>query len=85
MPIINEYSKIGEMVAKDYIQAFLKDVKQFSPEGIDYMRNLECLAMFHKNVVRPRNLNLSKTIQGENEIYLAVNIYNILNSEYGKN
>jgi hypothetical protein len=49
------------------------------------MRHKECMAMFHKNFVKSRKLDMSGIIQGENEIDLAVNIYNILNSEYGKN
>lgn len=85
MPIIQEYSKLGEMVAGDYIKGFLKDVRRWSPEGIDYMRHLECLAGFHRTLIKTEKMDFFHIVQGENEINLAVNIYNILNSEYGKN
>lgn len=73
------------MVARDYIKWFLKDVKRWSPEGIDYMRHKECMAMFNKKFIKNIDSEMPKKIQGENEIDLAVRIYNILNSEYGKN
>lgn len=85
MPIMQKYGELGEMVARDYIKGFLKDVRKWSPEGIDYMRHLECLAGFHRTLVKTEKMDFFHIVQGENEINLAVNLYNILNSEYGKN
>jgi hypothetical protein len=85
MTLIHEYSKLGEMVAKDHIKKFLKDVKRWSPEGIDYIRHKESITMFNKRFVKNRDLYMKEIIQGENEINLAVNLHNIMHSEYGWN
>lgn len=85
MTLIHEYSKLSKMVAGDYIKEFLKDVKKWSPEGIDEIRHKECVAEFNKKFIKNIDSDMIKRIQGENEINLAVNLYNILNSEYGWN
>jgi predicted unusual protein kinase regulating ubiquinone biosynthesis (AarF/ABC1/UbiB family) len=82
---IHKYSELNELVAKEYIEKFMKDVKRWSPEGIDYIREKECIARFNKEFKGNKELDMPKIIQGENEINLAINLYNIFNSGYGWN
>jgi hypothetical protein len=81
----HECSNPKEMVAKEYIEKFLNDVRRWSPEGIDYVRHLEAIANFNTNYSKKKNLHMKSIIQGMNEIDLAVNVYNTINSEYGWN
>lgn len=83
--IAQEYSNPGEMVTKEYIEKFMKDVQRWSPEGIDYMRHLEAISNFNLKYSKDKKMPMKYVIQGMNEIDLAVFKYNIMNSEYGWN
>ncbi|HPD81673.1 MAG TPA: hypothetical protein PK357_01085 [Candidatus Pacearchaeota archaeon] len=76
--IAQEYSNPGEMVAKEYIKKFMKDVQKWSPEGIDYIRHLEAISNFNVKYSKNKKMPMKYVIQGMNEIDLAVMLYNTI-------
>lgn len=79
--ITKEYSKLGKKVAGDYVNTFLKGVRRWSPEGIDYTRELQEVSDFRARYAKMRNLNEAQIIQGMNEISLAVIMYNLIETK----
>jgi hypothetical protein len=79
---IIEFSNPGERIEGDYIEKFMKDVRKWSPEGIDYTRHLELTGDFTAKYAKRRNPDdWKEAIQGVNEINLAVNLYNTIETK----
>ena len=79
--VTEEYSRVGERIIGDYTEAFLKDVRRWSPEGIDGIRELEAISNFRAVYSKRKNLNDAQIIQGINEISHAAKVYNAVESE----
>jgi hypothetical protein len=83
--ITNKFSGVGENVAGDYIEAFLRDVKNQGMKRISYYKHLEGISNFNDYYAKRENLNDREIIQGENELNLAVELYNRLYAEGSMN